>query len=1441
MISERIEDMHTDPSLPTWFQELRHVEKIIGIKEEIVDRDLWKKFSKERMKTVSVALVLCLNIGVDPPDIQKPNPCAKKECWIDPAGMDPHKAVVKIANALQKSYERWQPRARYKTATDPTVDDIRRLCQSLRRNAKDERILFHYNGHGVPRPTENGEIWVFNKNFTQYIPLSIYDLQTWMGHPGVYVWDCHCAGLAGNILNQFLKSFHRFAEDHEKEWVKQLDEHKETRPPPLPIIQTEMSLEEQACAFGFRKKPNFKLATLLLVFNFEECIHIGACGDNELLPMDSRLPADLFTSCILTPIQTSVLWYIMKNHLEDRFPVTIIDKIPGQLTDRRTMLGELNWIFTAITDTIAWISLPKELFQKLFRLVRLRIFFAVAFYEDLLLASVFRSFVLAGRIMHDNHCHVVSLPALPSLHGHPLWEAWDYTIDLCLSQIHGFTIPKQNLWCVAKEIYFSRSSVRHELLVDVSSYFAPIDEADYTHNWFFVEQLLAFEVWLKYGGERRTPPQQLPVILQVLLSQVHRVKALELLARFLDLGSWAVGHALSVGVFPYVLKLLQSATKELRPWLAFIWAKILAVETNCQVDLTKDKEKGYTYFLTILNDPNTDPRQKVVPAFVMAALIENNYRPAQELLTENSYVTLCVELLSDATPRNCRLLRLWLLIGLGRLWADYDDARWQAIRLAAYERVLEFLDDSVPEVRTAAVYAIGCLIRNRSENIEHATIIDHEVCDKLSTKCTFDGSVLVRAELVVAMQWFIIDFENRFANLSMDLNEKIEQNKCRERKFSAGEQEMKHLRSIDEENDAFLSRGYDRSLPRSASRRRYHFLDTSSDSPRRSSSMNFVSGMVADKVHVPWRSTFDESVYCDFSSKTLASSKNMHTLSFKNKAIKQIAFLESKTFNDQSERIWLSLLRLSLDPVKKIGEMAQVLIEHVDKLATTKHEKRKMSCLERTSSINKLGIHVFQQSESSVEPVTFTIGSPPSELAVAPSFSEGRIRMNSDDSSSALDLRNMTKLDESSLMDKQPVVPLVSTEFVPWCTRRFTEPILDVIQGEAGDGLTDRLATHSMPSDWALHRDEGLKQTSRKQSLALKKERILFDAHPPTIRTTGACSCLAWSQLRPHLYSCSKEKVTIWHCEPQRIYDVRKFVYHDDHPYTDELVTDLFVINEMTRELLMTCSDDGLMRIWDPGYSIYSYEFDAKQQMITAAYLLKDTSVNITMNKSLASVYSWSQKRGLIAVSGNVKVCRLWDVHAEKGMQDIQIGMKNCAVTKLSLESSESKLLAAGLSDGLVNIYDLRLPDKSRRTISFRELQEPVIGLSFFYNLQNNSSEGNLRLIAGSRDGEIRLWEPRMFKEPVLGFNVCSSSKKNSLTSMEIHTYGQIIGCIDDAAVVKLFDVSGKKLNEFRQDDWVISGRIGTLSSMRFHQLLVSFAVATQGGAITFYRMPDLS
>ncbi|KAL0338104.1 UNVERIFIED_CONTAM: Regulatory-associated protein of TOR 2 [Sesamum angustifolium] len=115
------------------------------------------------MKTGCVALVLCLNISVDPPDVIKISPCARMECWIDPFSMAPQKALETIGRTLSQQYERWQPKARYKYSLDPTVEEVKKLCTTCRKYAKSERVLFHYNGHGVPKPTPSGEIWLFNK------------------------------------------------------------------------------------------------------------------------------------------------------------------------------------------------------------------------------------------------------------------------------------------------------------------------------------------------------------------------------------------------------------------------------------------------------------------------------------------------------------------------------------------------------------------------------------------------------------------------------------------------------------------------------------------------------------------------------------------------------------------------------------------------------------------------------------------------------------------------------------------------------------------------------------------------------------------------------------------------------------------------------------------------------------------------------------------------------------------------------------------------------------------------------------------------------------------------------------------------------------------------------------------------------------------------------
>ena len=123
--------------------------------------------SKERMKTVGIGLVMALNIGTDPPDLTKPQPCAKLQCWLDPSLGSRAKTKEKIGEQLEVQYASWQltkgaKPLKFRRALDPTVEDVRALCLGLRRQAKNDRVILHYNGHGVPRVTNTGEIWVFD-------------------------------------------------------------------------------------------------------------------------------------------------------------------------------------------------------------------------------------------------------------------------------------------------------------------------------------------------------------------------------------------------------------------------------------------------------------------------------------------------------------------------------------------------------------------------------------------------------------------------------------------------------------------------------------------------------------------------------------------------------------------------------------------------------------------------------------------------------------------------------------------------------------------------------------------------------------------------------------------------------------------------------------------------------------------------------------------------------------------------------------------------------------------------------------------------------------------------------------------------------------------------------------------------------------------------------
>jgi regulator-associated protein of mTOR len=114
---------------------------------------------------------------------------------------------------------------------------------------------------------------------------------------------------------------------------------------------------------------------------------------------------------------------------------------------------------------------------------------------------------------------------------------------------------------------------------------------------------------------------------------------------------------------------------------------------------------------------------------------------------------------------------------LGHIWENNNNARWIGTRNTAHEKLFVLLEDPVPEVRAAAVYALGTFINSATERTDHANALDHNIAITLINKVLNDSSPLVRKELLVALHWLVLIFENCFVAI---IYQKMEEEKTKE-------------------------------------------------------------------------------------------------------------------------------------------------------------------------------------------------------------------------------------------------------------------------------------------------------------------------------------------------------------------------------------------------------------------------------------------------------------------------------------------------------------------------------------------------------------------------------------------------------------------------------------------------------------------------------------
>ncbi|KAG9394837.1 Regulatory-associated protein of TOR1 RAPTOR1 [Carpediemonas membranifera] len=663
-----------------------------------------EKHEKYSVRTKSTIVAMNINLGTDPPGICRDSNHAHEECFQETIGAEAGRkeTVDLISKTLQRQYAavataqsntvtkpqiltdtspdklksvlsscRTSTSTRLKAATHRSKTFIQALPKQKSSRSEQSRILFHYIGHGMPSPNVNGELWLLDGSGKRYLPCHVSDIYTCMeGGPTAFLFDCNNAGR--------LK-------------------------PALDSIVTRLTVSQD-------RSPGDKSPVLYPIAYF-------ACGPDERLPVTSGVPADLFTSCLTAPIRTAM----RMRHLENRTnPLTgdtrdvvtnaDIDAFPGNTRDRKTPLGELHWILIAILDAICSDTFGAPLFRLLCR-------------TDTMIATLTRNFQLARFIMRRFRANPISLPVLPDSFAHPLWGTWLDTLDHALSMIPALQAETRRLQKAGRDPNAAVSllpscipgnhpgralrppGVLSAVTLDsgVTRAVGQLVQAKPKLFFsFFTDQLTAFEVYLDHAHSGRTPPIQLPVLLQSILSQVHRIKTLELFCRFLDLGPWAIQVAVNADTVSFMLALLfVDAEVENRHLLSFIWAKLLQGDSTAHHRLVADRK--YQFFIDTLRQPRIPADRRYLILFIFTTIMRRSSATQDTLLHQNLLGTL-VPLFRSGYPA----VRTMAVICAATL-CNSNSGLTETARHNIFETTAVLATDKTPEVRAAAMYMLAVL------------------------------------------------------------------------------------------------------------------------------------------------------------------------------------------------------------------------------------------------------------------------------------------------------------------------------------------------------------------------------------------------------------------------------------------------------------------------------------------------------------------------------------------------------------------------------------------------------------------------------------------------------------------------------------------------------------------------------------------------------------
>ena len=361
-----------------------------------------------------------------------------------------------------------------------------------------------------------------------------------------------------------------------------------------------------------------KKAVDLLSSMNRNLIIFAATGQESLLYYP-QLPCDLFTSCLLTPAKVALLWQsqsysdIHSGLLSEIDIIYLID-ILNDSENANNMLLMLENALEAYVDKMVSEELDEKLYFQLFRRCPFQ-------------SRMFANFLFAVRMMKSVSTRPMSVPVMPDLTYHPLWDSFDLQVDRALYSI------KENL--------------------------NPTPTNIFSYNELLREQLKKLETWLWFPARKRPSPDELPFIPQLLSNPEFFPPTIKFCAQYLQISHDCIQIFLKTKTFPLLPKLMNNETLRDNQSIAYYSFVIV----NCILFDTSLKEYFEDKVNFWLEHVKTDDVQ-LQTASLCCLLLFSNSKEMIELYKKNNLEEL-LETLVTHQSTNLRTLAHLILSEMG--------------------------------------------------------------------------------------------------------------------------------------------------------------------------------------------------------------------------------------------------------------------------------------------------------------------------------------------------------------------------------------------------------------------------------------------------------------------------------------------------------------------------------------------------------------------------------------------------------------------------------------------------------------------------------------------------------------------------------------------------------------------------------------------------------